>query len=141
MKQIENHFDGKTTYFAAGICVIGYYQAFTHKESKTVFENYDIPENIQKDVLDYFESVKNIKEFSEDEYIFIINQDGKAIQYIPNASEAVQLAAVNQNGFAIQYIPNASEEVQLAAVNQDRTAIEFIPNPSEAVQLAAVNNR
>ena len=68
-----------------------------------------------------------------------VNQNGHAIQYIANPSEAVQQAAVNQDSSAIQYITNPSEEVQLAAVNQNGPAIYYITNPSEAVQLAAVN--
>ena len=68
-----------------------------------------------------------------------VNQDSSAIQYIKNPSEAVQQTAVKQYGLAIQYIANPSEAVQQAAVNQDSSAIQYITNPSEAVQLAAVN--
>jgi hypothetical protein len=68
-----------------------------------------------------------------------VKQDGNAIQFITNPSEAVQLAAVNRSGLAIYYIKNPSEAVQLAAVNRSGDAIYYIKNPSEAVQLAAVN--
>ena len=67
-----------------------------------------------------------------------VNQDGRAIQYIANPSEAVQLVAVKQYGYAIQYITNPSEAVQQAAVNQNGSAIQYIANPSKAVQLVAV---
>jgi hypothetical protein len=33
-----------------------------------------------------------------------VKNDGRAIQYIENPSEAVQLAAIKQDGLAIQYI-------------------------------------
>ena len=74
---------------------------------------------------------------TEREQIDMVEQDGCAIAYIKNPSEAVQLAAVSQKGDAIYYIKNPSEAVQLAAVKQNGDAIDDIKNPSEAVQLAA----
>ena len=47
-------------------------------------------------------------------------------------TEEEQLAAVKQEGYAIQYINNPSEAVQLEAVRQNVWAIDFIKNPSEA---------
>ena len=67
-----------------------------------------------------------------------IKQNGYAIQYIKNPSEAVQLAAIKGVWAAIKYIKNPSEAVQLAAVKQNGYAIQYIKNPSEAVQLAAI---
>ena len=67
-----------------------------------------------------------------------VKQNGDAIHYIRNPSEAVQLEAVKKNGDAIRYVNNPSEAVQLDAVKKYGNAIKYINNPSEAVQLAAV---
>jgi hypothetical protein len=44
---------------------------------------------------------------------------------------------VQENGYAIRFIQNPSEAVQLAAVQENGYAIRFIQNPSEAVKRAA----
>jgi len=51
--------------------------------------------------------------------------------------ESEQLAAVNQNGHAIQYIKNPSEAMQLAAINQNGNVIRFIKKPTISVQMMA----
>ncbi len=82
--------------------------------------------------------MKNHPEASDDMKLAAVRQDGYAIQFTENPSEAVQLGAVRQNGQAIQFIENPSEEVQIAAVKQDGYTLKLIKNPSEAVQLGAV---
>jgi len=77
-------------------------------------------------------------ELPEDVQLAAVTQNGNAISYIKNPSEAVQLAAVTQDGGAIAYIDNPSEQVKMEAVKQDGHAIYYIENPSEQVQLAAV---
>jgi hypothetical protein len=44
------------------------------------------------------------------------------------------LAAVSQNGFAIKYIANPSQAVQLAAVRKNKDAITYILNPCKSVK-------
>lgn len=56
-------------------------------------------------------------------------------------TEEEQLVAVKQEGYAIQYINNPSEAVQLEAVKQNVWAIDFIKNPSEAaLEICLLNN-
>ena len=47
----------------------------------------------------------------------------------------MKLAAVNQDGLAIEYIKDPSEAMQLAAVNQSTEAIKYIKNPCEKIRL------
>ena len=54
--------------------------------------------------------------------------------------EQQQLAAVQQDGDALQYCLNPSEAVPLAAVQQDGDALRYFHHPSEAVQPAAVQH-
>ena len=53
------------------------------------------------------------------------------------STEQEQLAAVHQDGLAITFIENPSEAVQLAAVQQDDFAIRWIKNPSDAAVMCA----
>jgi hypothetical protein len=50
----------------------------------------------------------------------------------------VQIAAVQQNGDALRYCHQPSEAVQLEAVKQNGDALRYCHQPSEAVQIAAV---
>jgi len=95
--------------------------------------NFD--ENQQQLVSTY---PKLLKFASVETQLAAVQQNGFAIYYIENPSEAVQLAAIRQDGYAIQFIEKPSEALQLAAVHQDGTAIQYIRKPSEAVKLAAV---
>jgi hypothetical protein len=49
------------------------------------------------------------------------------------------MAAVKQNGWAIQFIINPSEAVHLTAVNEYREAIQGISNPTEEIIKIAFN--
>ena len=70
--------------------------------------------------------MKKYLKYSEEEQLKAVKQDGYAIQYLHNPSEAVQLKAVKQNGDALQYLHNPSEAVQLEAVRQDADAIQYV---------------
>ena len=70
---------------------------------------------------------------TEEEQLAAVRQNGYAIQFIHNPSEAIQLEAIKQNGYALEYNHNPSEKLQLEAVKQKGYAIQFIHNPSEGV--------
>jgi hypothetical protein len=91
-------------------------------------------------IFDYMEKIGPRDDYPIQLQLIAVNQNGNAIKYIENPSEALQLAAVKEVGDAIQFIKNPSEAVQLAAVQQYGYAIKYIKNPSEALQLAAVKN-
>ena len=74
----------------------------------------------------------------EEKNIAAVQQNGYAVQYIENPSEAVQLAAVQQNGHAVQYIENPSEAVQLAAVQQNGHAVKYIKTSTIVKRLLEV---
>ena len=67
-----------------------------------------------------------------------VQQNGNAIRFIENPSEAVQLAAIKRNGYVIRFVKDPSEAIKLAAVQQNGNAIQFVKDPSEAMQLAAI---
>ena len=52
-------------------------------------------------------------------------------------TEQEQIETVSQNGYAIKYIDNPSEAVQFAAIEKNWRAIWYIENPSKAVKDAA----
>ena len=83
-------------------------------------------------------ALRYIKNPSEAVQLASVKQDGYDLRFIKKPSEKVQLAAVNQNGYAVDYIKKPSDKVQLFAVKQYGYAIQYIKKPSEAVQLAAV---
>ena len=51
----------------------------------------------------------------EQQNLAVVQQDGCAIQFIKNPSEAVQLAAIYRNADAIKYIKNPSISIQMMA--------------------------
>jgi hypothetical protein len=53
----------------------------------------------------------------------------------------MQLAAVKNDGYAIHFIENPSEAVQLAAVKQNGNAIQYIKNPSASVKTLLKDDR
>ena len=85
------------------------------------------------------EMMKDSKEIvGEQEQLKAVKEEGYAIQFIHNPSEAVQIEAVKQNGNTIQFIHNPSESVQMETVIENGYNIQWIHNPSEAVQIEAV---
>ncbi len=81
----------------------------------------------------FFSSLKEI-------FIFALQYDGLAIQYIQNPDKDLQLEAVKNNGWAIQYIQDPDKDVQLEAVKKDGSIIQCIQNPDKDVQLEAIKN-
>jgi hypothetical protein len=89
--------------------------------------------------LDKNEAKKLISQYFTDvDWLSIVKENGNAIQYVSNPSEAMKLAAIRQNGYAIRYINNPSEEIKLAAIQKTGYAIQYIKLPSEEMKLIAV---
>jgi hypothetical protein len=140
---------------ASGTCKKGgFYFTFSHCWSewlnygdKFMYWMWDV--KIPDDTQVYLESETKIKADKiilenkrciyddEERCMLAVRQDGWAIRFINDPSEAVQLEAVRQNGYAIKYIKDPSETVKLEAVSRDGWAIRFIKDPSERVQLEA----
>ena len=73
-------------------------------------------------------------EYSGEEALKKVKQNGWAIQYINNPTEEMMLEAVKQDGLAIQYIHNPTEEMMLEAVKQNGYAIKYIKKSSFEVE-------
>ena len=55
-----------------------------------------------------------------------VKQDGYALEYVHNQTEAICLAAVKQNVYALRYVHNKTEAICLAAVRQDASALQYV---------------
>ena len=55
-----------------------------------------------------------------------VKQDGDALQYVEEQTEAICLAAVKQDGYALQYVREQNEAICLAAVKQDSNALRYV---------------
>ena len=69
-----------------------------------------------------------------------VKQDGRAIQFLSNPTEAERLAAVKQNGLAIQFLSNPTNAERMAAVKQNGYAIKYLSNPTNAERMAVKQN-
>ena len=55
-----------------------------------------------------------------------VKQDGHALQYVKDQTEAVALEAVKRNGHALRYVKDQTEAVALEAVKQDGLALQYV---------------
>ena len=55
-----------------------------------------------------------------------VKQDGYALRYVEEQTEAICLAAVKQNGYALQYVREQNEAICLAAVKQNGDALQYV---------------
>ena len=55
-----------------------------------------------------------------------VKQNGYALQYVKDQTEAVALEAVKQNGYALRYVKDQTEAVALEAVKQDGDALRYV---------------
>ena len=55
-----------------------------------------------------------------------VKQDGHALRYVKDQTEAVALEAVKQDGYALRYVKDQTEAVALEAVKQDGDALQFV---------------
>jgi len=55
-----------------------------------------------------------------------VKQNGYALQYVKDQTEAICLEAVKQNGLTLKYVKDQTEEICLAAVKQNKDATIYI---------------
>ena len=55
-----------------------------------------------------------------------VEQNGCALRYVKDQTEAVCLKAVEQYGYALQYVKDQTEAVCLKAVEQDGDALRYV---------------
>jgi biotin operon repressor len=78
------------------------------------------------------------KTYTDQEAIEAVKQDGYALQYVKEQTEAICLEAVKQNSYALRYVKDLTEDICLAAVKQDGYALAYVKDQTEAVCLEAV---
>ena len=71
-------------------------------------------------------SAKGIIVIHPNDAMKAVEQDGDALRYVKEQSEAVCLKAVEQNGYALRYVKEQSEAVCLKAVEQDGDALQYV---------------
>ena len=55
-----------------------------------------------------------------------VEQDGYALRYVEEQTEAICLAAVKQDGYVLQYVKKQNEAICLAAVKRTGDALQYI---------------
>ncbi len=67
-----------------------------------------------------------------------VKQDGYALQYVKDQTEAVALEAVKQDGRALQYVKDQTEAVALEAVKRNGYALQYVVNVKLFIKIAAM---
>lgn len=73
--------------------------------------------------------------------IKVLENNGLAIKYLPNASDQLKEIAINQNGGALQFIEHASTELKLKAIKSNCLAIKFIKNQTDEMKELAIQGK
>jgi len=74
---------------------------------------------------------------SENDALKAVEQNGYALQYVKDQTEAVCLKAVEQDGYALRYVKDQTEAVCLKAVEQDGYALQYVKDRAMFKQIAA----
>ena len=69
---------------------------------------------------------RSYKYFSYNESLEAVKQNGDALQYVKEQSEAICLEAVKQNGDALRYVKEQSEAICLEAIKQNGYALKYV---------------
>ena len=64
-----------------------------------------------------------------------VEQNGHALQYVSEQTEAICMAAVEQNGHALQYVSEQTEAICMAAVEQDGDALQYVSEQTFGVRV------
>ena len=81
--------------------------------------------------------IKFMAILTTDAAIKAVENDGYALRYVKDQSEAVCLKAVERNGYALRYVKDQSEAVCLKAVESDGDALQYVLNAEIFKSLAA----
>jgi hypothetical protein len=75
----------------------------------------------------YSEFLKVVKVKSQEEKdIEAVEQNGYAIEYVKEQTEAICMAAVKQNGNALYNVKEQTEAICIAAVKQNGYALQYV---------------
>jgi hypothetical protein len=71
-------------------------------------------------------SERDIVGLEGDEAMKVVQQDGRALQYVRAQTPEICMAAVKQYGYALRYVHVQTPELCMAAVRQDGNALRFV---------------
>ena len=67
-----------------------------------------------------------IEYVSEEEAIEAVKEDGDALRYVKDQTEAVCIEAVKRNGDALRYVKDQTEAVCIEAVKRNGDALRYV---------------
>jgi len=94
------------------------------------------------------ERVMNLKQFLESvggkesdikvfkthkESLVACEQDGYALQYVKDQTEAICKVACEQNGYALRYVKDQTEAICKVACEQNGDALQYVKDQTEAI--------
>ena len=90
---------------------------------------------------DSYLKLKERKNLSGKAALKAVKQDGNALRFVANQTEAICLEAVKRNGNTLCYVANQTEAICLEAVKQNGDALRYVANQTEAICLEAVKQK
>ncbi len=76
---------------------------------------------------------ENIKNLKGNEALEAVKQNGYALQYVKEQTEAICLEAVKQDSDALQYVKEQTEAICLEAVKKNGYALRYVKEHTEAI--------
>jgi hypothetical protein len=67
-----------------------------------------------------------------------VQQNGRALQYVKNQTDAINLEAVKQCPYALEYVNNQTNDICLEAVRRNGWALQYVNEQTEEICLIAV---
>jgi hypothetical protein len=92
----------------------------------------------KKELVANWDKLFNKKDLDGAKALSVVKQNGYALRYVANQTEAICLEAVKENEFALQYVTDQTEAICLEAVKQDGYALQYVTDQTEAICLEAV---
>ena len=79
-----------------------------------------------QDFKNHYDALREKKNLKGEEAMKAVKQNGFALRYVHDQTEAICLEAVKQNGDALQYVHDQTEAICLEAVKQDGDALQYV---------------
>ena len=73
-----------------------------------------------------YEALTKKKNLKGEEAMKAVKEDGYALRFVNEQTEAICLEAVKQYGYALQYVKNQTEAICLEAVKQNVNSLQYV---------------
>lgn len=108
---------------------------------KKYMNSIDNKRILLKTVKVFPESIKYIKEQTEDLCLLAVGNDGLTLKYVKMQTEQICIAAVRQCGSALKYVKIQTEQICIAAVRQyGIMALKYVKDQTNRICMEAVKN-